>query len=79
MIWKVNTEAIYTKLPVRIIVFFSRKLPQKISSTAIVKDIINDIVTQIKSPDNFLDDIDKTLIISDEDEDEPGGGCIEEL
>ena len=62
-----------------IIVFFSRKLPQKMSSTAIVKDIINDIVTQIKSPDNFLDDIDKTLIISDEDEDELGGGCIEEL
>ena len=46
-----------------IIVFFSRKLPQKMSSTAIVKDIINDVVTHIKSPDNFLDDIDKTLII----------------
>ena len=32
------------------------------SSTAIVKDIINDVVTQIKSRDNFIDDIDKTLM-----------------
>ena len=32
------------------------------SSTAIVKDIINDVVTQIKSQDNFIDDIDKTLM-----------------